>query len=215
MSELITALQTKFGTNKVRVISFKNTSDEQLLNYQFILIEIQKRSKINVLMTNGLSNFEMNVPEKHQNSKNIELYFCLPSYWDFENQEDENLNWVFPTLFRYHQHILSKNTWFGVGHTIPFSNPLKAISTSMKQSYFFVNEPIFLKDEMTALTIGEKNVHFLALIPIFEDELDYKMGKGTYKFQKKLHAQNVSELLDDYRATVLKSKWRFFGKSNG
>jgi hypothetical protein len=48
----------------------------------------------------------------------------------------------------------------------------------------------------------------LAIIPIFPDEMDYKQGKGTFKFLQKLSNQGVTEKLDDYRSTVLKSKWR-------
>jgi hypothetical protein len=79
----------------------------------------------------------------------------------------------------------------------------------MKEKYFFLTDPIFLEQELIPLEIDGKTIHFLAIIPIFEDEFDYKIGKGTYKFQKKLDFHHVTELLDDYRSTVLKSKWTF------
>jgi hypothetical protein len=40
--------------------------------------------------------------------------------------------------------------------------------------------------------------------------MDFKLGKGTFKFQRKLAQQNITELLDDYRMTALRNKWRFF-----
>ena len=34
------------------------------------------------------------------------------------------------------------------------------------------------------------------------------MGKGTLKLQKKFKDRTITELLDDYRMTSLKTKWR-------
>jgi hypothetical protein len=36
------------------------------------------------------------------------------------------------------------------------------------------------------------------------------MGKGTYKLQKKFSDKGITELVDEYRMTSLKNKWRFF-----
>jgi hypothetical protein len=45
---------------------------------------------------------------------------------------------------------------------------------------------------------------------LFEDEFDFKMGKGTFKLKKKLRDKGINELLDDFRMTALKNKWRIF-----
>jgi hypothetical protein len=51
-------------------------------------------------------------------------------------------------------------------------------------------------------------VQFLAIIPIFPDEMDYKQGKGTLKLMRKFLSNGITEILDDFRGTVLRSKWR-------
>lgn len=217
MSEIKEELKKRFGAENVREVFFKNSNledpkTEGIENYPFLRFDIQMRSKVTVLMTNGLSTYKMPVLEKFIGREFNELCFCLPSYWDLEDQRDKNMNWVYEVLYRLQKHAIEKETWFGVGHTIPFANPASAISERMTQSYFFLNDAVFLKDHLTPIQVGGKEVHFLTIIPIFEDEFDYKLGKGTFKFQKKLGQQNVTELLDDYRKTVLKTKWRFFGK---
>lgn len=210
-------LISRFGAENVQEVFFTgNTNNDPKLEgierYPFILVDIQMRSKVKVLMTNGLSEYKMPVLDKFIGREHNELYFCLPSYWDIEDQNDEGMNWVFKVLYKLQKHLLEKNTWFGIGHTIPFSNPLGPISERMSQSYFFMNEPWFLEKELTTVELTDKMVNFLSVIPIFEDEFDFKIGKGTYKFQKKLGGQNVTELLDDFRRSALKTKWRFFGK---
>lgn len=212
MTDLKEALSQRFGAENVRETRFENPEKNELSAYSFLVVDVQARSPIKILMTQGLSNYRMPVLEKFTGREHNELFFCLPSYWDLDDHGNPEMNWVFDALFRLQKHVQEKQTWFGAGHTIPFANPLRPISANMKQMYFFLGDPIFLKEQLRPLDLGDKTVHFLSVIPIFEDEFDYKIGKGTYKFQKKLAHQDVTELLDNYRSTVLKSKWRFFGK---
>jgi len=158
-------------------------------------------------MTIGLSSYQQPVPEKYNALKNIELYFCLPNYWEIEAS---NQSWVFEWIQKLAKHVTTKNTWFGHGHTIPNGKPPVSISSTMKQNYFMLSEPLLLKNELTPITIDEKEIQFLSIIPIFEDELDYKLGKGTYKLIKKMNDKGITELLDDFRMTCLKNKWRIF-----
>lgn len=212
MSQLITNLEQKFGKENVKIIYFSESEQADLKAYSFITVDVQMRSKVKLLMTNNLSAYRMPVLDKFIGKEHNELYFCLPSYWNLEDQTNPNCSWVFEALFKLQKHVQEKNTWFGMGHTIPFSKPLKSMSERMKQSYFFFTEPNFLAKELEPIQLEDKSVHFLGIIPIFEDELDYKQGKGTAKFAEKLANHNITEMLDDYRSTVLKTKWRFFGK---
>ncbi|MGV3631972.1 MAG: suppressor of fused domain protein [Bacteroidota bacterium] len=211
MTHLRQALSQRFGAENVHETRFESPDKPWLSAYSFLVIEVQARSPIKILMTQGLSDYRMPVLEKFAGKEHNELFFCLPSYWDLNDHSNPEMNWVFDALFRLQQHALDKQTWFGTGHTIPFANPLRPVSEKMKQMYFFLNDPVFMAEQLKPLPVVNKMVHFLGVTPIFEDEFDYKIGKGTYKFQKKLDHQDVTELLDHYRSTVLKSKWRFWG----
>jgi len=204
-TEIFAALEKRHGKSAVKHLNPRTETDFPLL-----MIELQERSKIQVLMTNGLSNYKMPVTEKYVGKEFTELYFCLPSYWDLEDETNPNFNWVWTWIQRLTHFVLEKQTWFGVGHTIPAGNPPAPLSATMKQNHFFFSAPVFLQHSLKPLKISEKEVHFLAIIPIFEDEMDFKLGKGTFKFQRKLAQQNITELLDDYRMTALRNKWRFF-----
>ena len=204
MNILEQTLIERFGENNVKPHLSKSENDFPLLE-----INIAMRSEITVLMTNGLSEYSMPVPEKHKERKNVELYFCLPSYWDLTT---ENGKWVIAWIQKLAKHCIEKEMWYGIGHTFPNGNPAMPISVTMKQKYLMLNAPYFLDKELSAIINEDKAIHFLGIIPIFEDEMDYKMGKGTYKLLQKIEGKGVSELLDDYRMSCLKSKWRFFQK---
>lgn len=198
------ALEAHFGANRVSEVP---SNDGE---FPLLFLSLDLKSPVTVLMTNGLSNFTMPVHEKHLEKAHIELYFCLPNYWDLNNLNDSNTNWVYPWIRRLAQYVIEKNTWFGHGHTMPCGKEMQSLSATMKQNHFFLSEPMLLEKELAPIVIGEKQVHFLSIIPIFPDEMDYKQGKGTLKFQQKLIQHGITEKLDDYRGTVLRSKWRFF-----
>jgi hypothetical protein len=204
MNILEQTLIERFGENNVKTHLSASENDFPLLE-----IKIEMRSEIIVLMTNGLSDYAMPVPEKYKERNHAELYFCLPSYWDLTT---ENGKWVVEWIQKLAKHCIEKETWYGIGHTFPNGNPAMPLSNTMKQKYLMLNAPYFLEKELTPIISEGKTIHFLGIIPIFEDEMDYKMGKGTYKLLQKIEGKGVSELLDDYRMSCLKSKWRFFQK---
>lgn len=206
MTELHLALIQRFGEEKVKEISI---SDGEM---PLLLIVPETRSQVTVVMTNGLSSYKMPVPEKLGGREFNELYFCLPSYWEWNDFDNPNMNWIYPWIQRLTKFVIEKQTWFGPGHTMPCGADMESLSPLMRQNHFFLSEPLLLKDELSPLKLGEKTVHFLAIIPIFPDEMDFKQGKGTFKFLQKLSTHGITEKLDDFRNTILRSKWRMIKK---
>ena len=196
------ALAARFGEHRVQALP---TVEGEI---PLLLLDLELASPVTVLMTNGLSNYNMPVPERLMNRNFNEIYFCLPSYWEWEDTENPQMNWVFPWIKRLAKYVVDKQSWFGPGHTMPCGVAQERLSATMQQNHFFLTDPIYLDEELTPLKVGEKKVYFLGIIPIFEDEMDYKSGKGTFKLLQKLSNAGVTEKLDDYRGTVLRSKWR-------
>ena len=196
------ALAARFGEHRVQALP---TVEGEI---PLLLLDLELASPVTVLMTNGLSDYNMPVPERLMNRNFNEIYFCLPSYWEWEDTENPQMNWVFPWIKRLAKYVVDKQSWFGPGHTMPCGVAQERLSATMQQNHFFLTDPIYLDEELTPLKIGEKKVYFLGIIPIFEDEMDYKSGKGTFKLLQKLSNAGVTEKLDDYRGTVLRSKWR-------
>ena len=173
-----------------------------------LLMDIEARTKVQVLMTNGLSDYQMPVPEKEAGKEFRELYFCLPNYWDIDDMDNPRMNWVFPWIQRLSQYVIEKETWFGNGHTMPCGKEKQQLSPTMKQDHFMLLEPALLETELAPLNVDGKTIHFLAIIPIFEAELNYKLSKGTKKFSQKFFRAGNNEKLDDFRVSVIRHRWR-------
>ena len=176
----------------------------------FILFHPNQASTCNVLMTNGFSDFKMPVHEKHVGEEYNELYFLLPNYWNIEAIENQNFNWVFSWLQRLKNFAIEKNAWYGHGHTFPCGQEMQSLSESMLQNHFILSRPIELDEDLAEIVLEDRSIGFLGVIPIFPDEMDFKQGRGTVQLFEKLRTFNVTEKLDDFRNTVLKSRWKSY-----
>jgi hypothetical protein len=201
-SELHKALEDRFGEHRISKIP--STEGE----FPLLIIDLELSSPVTVLMTDGLSNYKMPVAEKLSGREYNELYFCLPSYWDWQDLENPNTNWIYSWIRKMANHAIEKETWYGPGHSFPTGKEKLPISATMKQNHFFLTDPIVLEQELAPLSLGDKTVYFLGIVPIFSDEMDYKQARGTFKLLQKFSYANVSEKLDDFRSSVLRSRWR-------
>jgi hypothetical protein len=204
MSQLTDECIKRFGEHRVSTIFPKK--DEEI---DLIVLDLELKSPIKVLMTNGLSNYTMPVPEKRMEQSNCELVVCLPSYWEIDNP-DERFQWPFLWMHKLANHLIEKQTWYGHGHTFSNGNPPRGLSESMLQNHLMLVDPIALEEQLSPITVKEKTIHFLALVPIFENEFDFKSAKGTFKFLRKYRAKNYDEVLDDFRESCLKSRLKLF-----
>jgi hypothetical protein len=73
-------------------------------------------------------------------------------------------------------------------------------------THFMITRPIELKELMKPIQLEKHAVQFLALIPIYKNELSYKEARGTFKLEEKLRQYQVTEKMDGYRESVIKSR---------
>ena len=196
------ALENRFGAHRVHELE---TAEGDI---PLLMLDLELKTPVTVLLTNGLSDYKMAVPEKMEGFEYNELFFCLPSYWEWEDRSNPSMSWVFDWIQKLAKYVVEKETWFGHGHTLPTNKDMDPLSPTMKQNHLILLNPILLQEELSEIKVGDKTVHFLAIVPIFPDEMDYKQGKGTFKFIQKLQSKGVNEKLDDFRATVLQSRWK-------
>lgn len=192
----------RFGEHRVSEIPVKENE------VPLLILDLELKSPVTVILTNGLRAYKMPVDEKWKGREYNELYFCLPSYWEWEDTDNTSMNWVFYWIQRLSKFVVENKTWFGHGHTMPCGKDLNPLSPTMKQNHFMLSDPLFLVEEMVPILLVDKEIHFLSIIPLFKDEFDYKQSRGTFKFMQKLANSSITEKLDDYRGSALKRSWR-------
>ena len=199
------ALIDRLGEHRVQTM--KNpVHPEQTLFVLYLELAVP----VTIIMTSDLSDYKMPVTEKWKGREFNEIFFALPAYWDVNDTDNNTLTACFDWIYRLQDFARTKETWFGPGHSIPCGNPSVPISNLLKQDNFMFLSPMFLEDIFQPFALGHKTVHLLAIVPVFSDELEYKMVKGTYKFVRKFYQKKFDERIDEFRSSMMNSRFKFW-----
>ena len=129
------------------------------------------------LVTLGMGAHRMNVPEELAEYKleRAELAIALPGNWKLKREDLKNERWYWPirllkTLARL---PIASDTWLGFGHTMDNEEDF---AKDTKLCAAILTGPQVTEDgsEVCILPSGEE-VNFYQVIPLYRDELEYKM----------------------------------------
>ena len=162
-----------------------------------------------VLYTTGMSDLPMTLPKeierKFEHLKRAELIIFLPKEWPIDSEAFKNERYYWPIrllkqLARFpHQY----NTWLGYGHTIPNSAEYDPYSESTGLNGVILSA---LKEEISLLKTNDgKVINLYNLIPLYKDEMDYKLEHGMEALCEKLSEVEGSGFwIDESRRNVCK-----------
>lgn len=155
------------------------------------------------LVTMGMGAHLMNVPNqlKEEQLERAELVICLPEYWklDKEHLKDEKWYWPIRLLKELARFPGENNTWLDWGHTVSYDGPL-SYTTELCAS-ILINPPCGNVGGNTCTLPDGEEVNFYQVIPLYRDELEYKLKNGTQKLLDKMN-DNIL-LVNPHRLNVL------------
>ena len=129
------------------------------------------------LVTMGMGAHRMNVPEELAEYKleRAELAIALPADWklDQESMKDEKWYWPIRLLKSLARLPIDCDSWLGHGHTVENREPF-ADNTKLCTATLIGPQDTEDGSEVCTLPGGEE-VNFYQVIPLYEDELDYKL----------------------------------------
>ena len=133
------------------------------------------------LVTMGMGAHRMNVPEELAEYKleRAELAIALPADWklDQESMKDEKWYWPIRLLKSLARLPINCDSWLGHGHTVENREPF-ADNTKLCTATLIGPQDTEDGSEVCTLPGGEE-VNFYQVIPLYEDELDYKLEHDT------------------------------------
>lgn len=133
------------------------------------------------LVTMGMGAHRMNVPKELAEYKleRAELAIALPGNWKLKREDLKNERWYWPirllkTLARL---PIASDTWLGFGHTMDNEEDF---AKGTKLCAAILTGPQDTEDgsEVCILPGGEE-VNFYQVIPLYREELEYKMAHGA------------------------------------
>ncbi len=171
------------------------------IHVDIAIINPSVRRPFYTLVTIGMGAHRMTMPSSLRDKKldRAEMLICLPSSWDIQNDE-EKWYWPLRWLKIMARLPIANHTWLGWGHTVPND---KAFADNTKLSAMMLINPglFFMDREPVACTLpGGDTVHFYQMVPLFDDELDYKQSHDANKLIALLDEDAI--IVDIHRHSV-------------
>jgi hypothetical protein len=163
------------------------------------------------LVTSGMSDLPMHLPEGVDAPRYLELMMTLPPDWHLSQEAFKDERWYWPvrllkTLARFpHKY----KTWLGWAHTVSHGNPPTPYAANTGLCGAIVLPSVSVPKQFLRLRVNaEKEIVFFAIVPLYEEEMNLKLRFGSDKLIKKLDAARISDLVDIARENVAtRKKW--------
>ena len=140
------------------------------------------------LVTMGMGAHRMNVPEELAEYKleRAELAIALPADWklDEESLKDEGWYWPIRLLKSLARLPINCDSWLGHGHTVENREPF-AENTELCTAILIEPQDTEKGSAVCTLPSGEE-INFYQVIPLYEDELDYKLAHDEDALRDKM-----------------------------
>lgn len=195
-------LNISFGEDNVGVFHEIVSPD---LHIDIFVIKPAKDRKYWILVTGGMSSLKMNVPPEFESLSRCELYLVLPENWIFdEDKMDNEANyWPIRLLKDLARIPLYLNTWLAEGHTLPSLTGSPYGNTNFMGS--LVTVPMIEDERFRPLTEKNETIYFWSVMPLYQEEMDYKINKGTDALFNKFDQAGITMIIDPLRKNAVKS----------
>ena len=193
-------LEDFFPSEEILVLHEK---ESEVIHSDIFIVKPGEDRNYNLLLTCGLSALPMKVPGELDHLKFAEITILLPANWkpEYKDLAEENNYWPVRALKQLSRYPHLNNTWLGYGHTIPLDHSRKV---NHNFDSIILLESITLSDDFTYIETEEKEIYFYSAIPIYKEELEYKMEHGTGKLLSIFQQFGIDEIVDINRNNVCK-----------
>lgn len=214
-SEAIEAISAHIETHLGEVEGVFHELLSDLVHIDVHWVAPRAERPFHTLVTSGMSDKPMNAPPEFEEYRFAELLICLPPDWPISQEkfQDERIYWPVRWLKFLARFPHEMDTWLFYSHTVPNGEPPEPLAPGTKLCCWVLLNPVLAPEEFAELEVGpDKTVHFLSIVPLYEEEMSFKLEHGIDPLIEKLAEAEVSELLDAGRPNLCRRGWWPFGK---
>jgi hypothetical protein len=184
-----------------------------LVHVDVHLVEPTPERSYYTLVTSGMSDRPMNVPPGAEAFRSAELLICLPPDWPLTQEafQDETNYWPIRWLKLLARLPHEYDTWLGELHTVPNGDPARPFADGTELCCMMLARPVLFGPEAWQAAVdADRAVQFYSLVPLYREEMEWKLRHGADALLELLDKHGVTELLDVGRPNVCASRARFF-----
>lgn len=149
------------------------------IHLDICVVQPNEERDTKILCTMGMGCYKMEIPDDLTEYKlnRAELFVCLPPYWKLDDNslEDNKWYWIINVLKSAARLPVNENTWLAGGHTISAGEGNTIADCVGYNSVIIKN----VGDNNECILPNGENVNFYMLIPIYENELNFKLKYGS------------------------------------
>jgi hypothetical protein len=154
------------------------------------------------LVTSGMSELPMAVPEGFESWSYSELMMCLPVDWPLSSKDFKEMRnywpiWLLKAMARYPH---DNETWIGAGHTVMLDEEMLEFFPQFTSTLILRSQ--LLPKEGLEITAADKKVRLWSLFPLYREELDLKLEKSSDIIEELFVKNGVTEILDPDRRNL-------------
>jgi hypothetical protein len=157
------------------------------------------------LVTSGMSDLPMTVPEGAEDWRFSELMIRVPADWPLtqEDFKEEANYWPIRWLKQLARLPHEYGSWLSYGHSIPNGDPPEPFAPGCPFSGVVLSPPWIGGEEFSTLyLIDGTPVRFWSVVPLHRAEIDFKLKHGSEALFDRLDAAGASDLVDLARPSV-------------
>ena len=204
-------VETYFGT--LSGVYHEIVSD--LVHIDVLIAPPTEQQPYYALVTSGMSDLPMNVPEGFEELRYAEVFMLLPPDWPFGDKEmtsDERYYWPIFWLKSIARFPHDYKTWIGGGHTIPNGPDADPLGPGTELGCVMAVTSNTPHEDFATLHVSDdKVINFYNLFPLYREEMQYKLDEGLEKLIDRFDEADISEVINPTRPNVCKKKRGLFG----
>ncbi len=191
---------------EVETVFHEIMSDRVHLDVMFVPATDER--PYHVLVTSGVSDLPMTVPEGMEDFNRVELLMALPASWPIteESFKDEANYWPVRWLKMVGRLPHDYDTWIGWGHTIPNGDPPEPIANTQFIGVMLAPAYWLSRDFYQLQAESGDTITFFSLVPLYQEEMDLKLRAGADEIEERLEKAEVDFVLDVDRTNVARTK---------
>jgi hypothetical protein len=174
------------------------------------IVKPQKSFPFVRLVTSGMSDLPMTIPEDASVPRFAEVMVTLPATWALDQESFQDERWYWPVrLLKELARLPHKHgTWLGFGHTVPNGDPSEPYAANTKLCGALILPSVTVPDEFHTLRIDEaKEITFFSVVPLYADEMALKLREGVDELLDKFDSAELTDVIDPLRRSVLKKRF--------
>lgn len=165
------------------------------------------------LVTSGMSDLPMRVPENIDAPRFLELMITLPADWAIGEAAFKDEQWYWPVrelkfLARFPHKF---DTWLGFGHTLPNGDPAQPFAPNTRLNGVIILPPVSVPEDFHQLPVhADKTIRFMSVVPLYQEEMDFKLRKGSDELLDRFDRDGITDVVAVDRPNCCRKRFGFF-----